>query len=217
YSPDTHRLHEFAVRSRVAHFWVELERYSDADRYLARRGRRQLRRSGRALTCREGPSGLPGRAQRRARRGDAVVPHRPDLSRAARRGSPPHRATRGRRCGKGRDDDGRRDEHLHSTNARGRARSASSSAPSRTPAGWRTRLHWTNVDSSSPGPRWTRSSTYRRSGPNSVASRTCSRPVGPASSPHDVRSGSVKRVATAAGEGSTAVRFAQEHLVREGS
>src|SRR5262245_48651069 len=33
----------------------------------------------------------------------------------------------------------------------------------------------------------------------------------------DVRSGSVKRVATAAGEGSMAVRFAQEHLVREGS
>jgi thioredoxin reductase (NADPH) len=33
----------------------------------------------------------------------------------------------------------------------------------------------------------------------------------------DVRSGSVKRVATAAGEGSMAVRFAQEYLARKGS
>lgn len=33
----------------------------------------------------------------------------------------------------------------------------------------------------------------------------------------DVRSGSVKRVATAAGEGSMAVRFAQEYLLSEGS
>ena len=38
YSPDTHRLREFAVRSRVAHFWVELERYADADRYLEELG-----------------------------------------------------------------------------------------------------------------------------------------------------------------------------------
>jgi thioredoxin reductase (NADPH) len=33
----------------------------------------------------------------------------------------------------------------------------------------------------------------------------------------DVRSGSVKRVATAAGGGSMAVRFAQEYLISEGS
>src|SRR5262249_59990269 len=38
YSPDTHRLREFAARNRVAHFWVELERYADADRYLAQLG-----------------------------------------------------------------------------------------------------------------------------------------------------------------------------------
>src|SRR5262249_36907067 len=38
YSPDTHRLREFAARNRVAHFWVELERYRDADVYLRQLG-----------------------------------------------------------------------------------------------------------------------------------------------------------------------------------
>jgi thioredoxin reductase (NADPH) len=38
YSPDTHRLREFATRNRVAHVWIEPERHGDADLYLARLG-----------------------------------------------------------------------------------------------------------------------------------------------------------------------------------
>jgi thioredoxin reductase (NADPH) len=38
YSPDTHRLREFAARNRVAHRWIELERHPDADLYLMRLG-----------------------------------------------------------------------------------------------------------------------------------------------------------------------------------
>jgi thioredoxin reductase (NADPH) len=35
YSPDTHRLREFAVRNRLVHLWIELERHPEADLYLA--------------------------------------------------------------------------------------------------------------------------------------------------------------------------------------
>jgi len=38
YSPDTHRLREFAIRNRVAHVWIELEREQEADLYLLRLG-----------------------------------------------------------------------------------------------------------------------------------------------------------------------------------
>lgn len=38
YSPDTHRLREFAVRNRVAHVWIELERHPEADAWLMRLG-----------------------------------------------------------------------------------------------------------------------------------------------------------------------------------
>jgi len=34
YSPETHRLREFAVRNRVAHVWIELERHPEADAWL---------------------------------------------------------------------------------------------------------------------------------------------------------------------------------------
>jgi len=38
YSPDTHRLREFAGRNRVAHLWIELERHPEADFYLDKLG-----------------------------------------------------------------------------------------------------------------------------------------------------------------------------------
>ena len=91
-----------------------------------------------------------------------------------------------------------------------RARCSSSSAPSRTPAGWPAPSRSTTAATSSPA----RDAAGRADGaPTAAEPPTCWRRAGPGVfAAGDVRSGSIKRVASAVGEGAMAVRLVHEHL-----
>ena len=135
---------------------------------------------------------LPDRADRRACRTSRCAP--------APRPSPPRPRTGA--CGalRVRGPDG--EETLESTPA------SCSSAPLRAPTGWRAWWPATSAASSSPA------ATRRPTAGRCSASPTCWRPRVPGVFvAGDVRARSIKRVASAVGEGSMAVSLIHEYLV----
>ena len=172
------------------------------------RRRRQLRRPGRRLPRRPGPQGVPRDPRRRSLQEHVELPGPADRGHAQHRGAPQHRGpadvTATAASPRSSSSTTRRGRRGRSR----RPRCSASSGRCRGPTGCPRRSRGTTRASSGPGPSVAQSPhwTARRQPFLLETSRPGVFAAG------DVRSGSIKRVASAVGEGAMAVQFVHEYL-----